>query len=76
MSDDSQKSGEPDRSRINVNQEHELRYWTQKLGITEERLRAVVREVGTMADKVRECSPPMTAAQTGSDTRGYRRRCP
>ncbi|MBU8978194.1 DUF3606 domain-containing protein [Lysobacter sp. MMG2] len=54
MSDDSQKSGEPDRSRINVNQEHELRYWTQKLGITEERLRAVVREVGTMADKVRE----------------------
>ncbi len=54
MSDDSQNRGEPDRSRINVNQEHELRYWTQKLGITEERLRAVVREVGTMADKVRE----------------------
>lgn len=53
MSDDSQNRGEPDRSRINV-QEHELRYWTQKLGITEERLRAVVREVGTMADKVRE----------------------
>lgn len=54
MSDDSQNRGEPDRSRINVNQEHELRYWTQKLGITEERLRAVVREVGTMAEKVRE----------------------
>ena len=48
------RTGEPDRSRINVNQEHELRYWTQKLGVSEERLRAVVAEVGTSTDEVRE----------------------
>ena len=54
MSDDTKSRGEPDRSLINVNQEHEVRYWTKELGVTEERLRQAVKEVGTSAAKVRE----------------------
>lgn len=54
MSDDSQNRGEPDRSRINLNQEHEVRYWTQALDVTEDELRDAVRAVGSSASDVRE----------------------
>lgn len=54
MSDDTAQRGSADRSRINVNQEHEVRYWTQTLGVSEDELRRVVGEVGVSADKVRE----------------------
>ena len=54
MSDDPNTRGEPDRSRINVNQEHELRYWTQALDVTEEELREAVRAVGASVSEVRE----------------------
>lgn len=54
MSDSNQNRGEPDRSRINVNQDHELRYWTQALDVSEDDLRSAVRAVGTDADAVRE----------------------
>jgi hypothetical protein len=53
MTDSSQNRGEPDRSRINVNQEHEVRYWTKALDVTEDELRAAVDAVGPVADKVR-----------------------
>jgi len=53
MTDSSRNRGEPDRSRINVNQEHELRYWTKALDVTEEELREAVRVVGASADEVR-----------------------
>jgi hypothetical protein len=46
--------GEPDRSRINVNQDHELRYWMASLDVTEDELRAAVRVVGASADELRE----------------------
>ena len=54
MSDSSQNRGEPDRSRSNLNQDHELRYWTKTLDVTEEELREAVRAAGSSADKVRE----------------------
>jgi len=54
MTDNTRTRGEPDRSLINVNQDHELRYWTQTLDVTEDELRAAVEAVGTSADKVRE----------------------
>ena len=53
MSDDTHKRGPGDRNRINVNQEHELRYWTKELGVDEETLKATVQRVGPMADDVR-----------------------
>ncbi|CAB3833872.1 MULTISPECIES: DUF3606 domain-containing protein [Achromobacter] len=54
MSDDLSKRGPQDRSRINVNEAHELRYWTQALGVTEAQLREAVKAVGPSATAVRE----------------------
>ncbi|MDH0090262.1 MAG: DUF3606 domain-containing protein [Achromobacter mucicolens] len=54
MSDDLSKRGPQDRSRINVNEPHELRYWTQALGVTESQLREAVKAVGPSATAVRE----------------------
>lgn len=54
MSDDLSKRGPQDRSRINVNEPHELRYWTQALGVTEVQLREAVKAVGPSATAVRE----------------------
>jgi len=41
-----------DRDRINVNQDYELRYWSQKLGVSPDELREAVNEVGPMAEAV------------------------
>jgi hypothetical protein len=54
MADNPATRGEPDRSRINVNQEHEVRYWSQKLGISADELKQIVGEVGPMADAVEQ----------------------
>ena len=40
------------RTRINVNQDYELRDWSQRFGVTPEKLKAAVQAVGTQADKV------------------------
>jgi hypothetical protein len=53
MADNLQNRGAADRSRINIHETHELRYWTQALGVTEEQLRAAVAKVGVMAADVR-----------------------
>ena len=50
--DDKTKKGPQDRSRINIHERYELRYWSKKFGVTEDRLRAAVAKVGTMTDKV------------------------
>ena len=54
MADDTSVRTGQDRSRINTDQPHEVRYWTQALGCSEEDLRNAVRQVGPVADKVRE----------------------
>jgi hypothetical protein len=53
MSDDTQDRGPRDRSRIDVDQDYELRYWTRELGVDEETLKAAVRRVGPMVNDVR-----------------------
>ena len=52
MADDPSNRGPADRTRINVNEDHELRYWTKKFGCTSTELRNAVQAVGLMADKV------------------------
>lgn len=52
MADDLSKTGPGDRSRVNVDQEHELRNWTRAWGVSPEQLREAVRRVGPMADDV------------------------
>jgi hypothetical protein len=54
MSDDKVDRGEPDRSRINLNEEYEVRYWREKLGITKEELVDAVRKVDDSPKAARE----------------------
>jgi len=54
MADDLKNRGAQDRARINVHEEHEVRSWTQSLGVTREQLESAVKAVGTSADAVRE----------------------
>ena len=53
MADDKSKRGSPDRDRINTSEPYELRDWAKRLGITEERLRTAVNEVGSSAEAVK-----------------------
>ncbi|RYF46290.1 MAG: DUF3606 domain-containing protein [Comamonadaceae bacterium] len=52
MSDDLSNRGAQDRSRINVNEPHEVRYWTERFSVSETALRQAVAEVGVSADAV------------------------
>lgn len=52
MSDSKQKLGSPDRDRINVNEDYELRDWSKKFGVTPDELKAAVKAVGVQAKDV------------------------
>ena len=52
MADDRSIRGAADRSRINMQEDYEVRYWTQKWNVSREQLAAAVREVGVMAADV------------------------
>ncbi|MDW8848573.1 DUF3606 domain-containing protein [Flavobacterium sp. MMLR14_040] len=49
MSDDLNKKGVQDRSRINMNEPHEVSYWTEKFGVTKEELQKAIERTGTNA---------------------------
>lgn len=53
MSDDLNNRGAQDRVRINLSEEHEIRYWTNALEVSEAELRRLVGEVGDQAEAVR-----------------------
>jgi len=53
MTDARTKRGSQDRSQISMEQEHEIRYWTQELGVSEAALTAAVAKVGNYVDAVR-----------------------
>jgi hypothetical protein len=52
MADDKTRAGGQDRTRINVNEDYELRDWSKKYGVTPDELRAAVKAVGTQAKDV------------------------
>jgi Protein of unknown function (DUF3606) len=52
MPDDLSKKGPQDRSRINSDEDYELRYWCQKFGVSEALLKAAVAKVGNSAEAV------------------------
>ncbi|MBF0695591.1 MAG: DUF3606 domain-containing protein [Flavobacterium sp.] len=54
MSDDKNIRGPQDRSRINTSEDYELQYWSEKFGISRERLIEALEQVGNSADKVEE----------------------
>ncbi len=53
MPDNKQMTGSPDRDRINLTEDYEIRDWTQSLGVSEQELREAVDAVGNSADAVR-----------------------
>ena len=50
MSDDKHQTGNPDRQRISLSEDYEVRDWSQKFGVSEDRLRAAGAKVANMAD--------------------------
>jgi hypothetical protein len=62
MSDDRTKKGPQDRSRINVNEDYELRYWTKELGVSPDELKSAVQKVGPSVEAVREHLGKSTAS--------------
>lgn len=52
MSDDKNMTGGQDRKRISLEQDYEVRYWSDRFGVSEARLREAVGKVGNMADDV------------------------
>jgi hypothetical protein len=52
MSDDKTQTGGQDRKRISLSEDYEVRDWSQKFGVSEERLRAAVAKVGNMTEDV------------------------
>lgn len=45
---------QPDRSKINMHEAHEVKYWSHALGVTKEELQKVVDKVGNFAAAVRK----------------------
>lgn len=54
MPDDPRVRSQQERRRIDVSQEHECRYWSERFGVSPERLRQAVKEVGPLAEDVRD----------------------
>ncbi len=53
MADDKQANGSPDRGRISLSEDYEIRDWTQSLGVSEAELREAVDAVGNSVEAVR-----------------------
>ena len=52
MSDDLSKKGMQDRTRVNTSEDHEVRYWSERFGVSQERLKAAVQKVGNSVSAV------------------------
>ena len=48
------KPAAPDRTKISMENEAEVKYWAKHLGITRERLQSIVERVGNFAASVRK----------------------
>ena len=52
MADDKADRWRRDRDRINITEVYELRYWSNKFGVSKEELTAAVTRVGPIAKDV------------------------
>jgi hypothetical protein len=52
MPDNTTNRGEPDRSRVSLEQDHEVAYWTKRFGVTRQQLEQAVKAVGNSVDAV------------------------
>ena len=54
MADDLKQTGKSDDQRINVEQHHEMSYWSKELGISRDELRSAVQQAGPLVKNVRQ----------------------
>ena len=54
MADDLTNRGPQDRSRVAMGEEHEVRYWTERFGVSREKLQEAVDAVGNSAEAVEQ----------------------
>ena len=54
MSDNKLKRGQPDRRKIKMSEDYEVKYWTKELGVTRDQLQQAVDKVGNSAATVRK----------------------
>ena len=54
MADDKMLRSPQDRSRIALGEDYEVRYWTEKFGVSRERLEEAVKAVGNSASAVEQ----------------------
>lgn len=52
--DNKQNTGSPDRDRINVNEDYELQYWSDKFGVSRDELKEAVKAAGTSVEAVQK----------------------
>ena len=52
--DDLKNRGQQDRSKINMHEEHEVKYWTKQLHVSKDELQKAVDKVGNSAAAVRK----------------------
>ena len=52
MSGDTNERGGADRKRINPSEDYEVRYWSEKFGVSPETLKEAVKHVGPMVEDV------------------------
>jgi 3-oxoacyl-[acyl-carrier-protein] synthase III len=52
--DDLKNKGPQDRSKINMHEDYEIKYWTKELGVSKEKLQKAVDKVGNSAAAVRK----------------------
>jgi len=54
LTDNLTKKDQPDRSKINMHEDYEVKYWTKELGVTREQLQKAIDKVGNSASAVRK----------------------
>jgi hypothetical protein len=54
MADNLKETGKPDDQRINIEQDHELNYWSKELGVSHEELRNAIKHAGPVVRDVRQ----------------------
>lgn len=54
MSDNLTRRDQRDRSKINMHEDFEVKYWTKELGVTKKELQKAVDKVGNSAAAVRK----------------------
>jgi hypothetical protein len=54
MADDKSNLGQQDRASIDMSEDYEVRYRTEKFGVSKDQLEEAVRKVGSSADAAGE----------------------